>query len=217
MKENTDSVEFRLRQALALYSRKSFDRDLISGTGGNLSVRIPGTNTALITPSGVSLADVEPDLNILVDLEGKVLKAPPGLKPSKETSFHLEVYRLRPEIHGLAHVHPAYSTAYANKGIALPLVTVSARFKNKASLDDIQEAWRTWQPLFDRLALPPACGWRHSSLHHHRPSSSSTRNGSSRTPLALLCPLAKTGVDHFTVWMSPIPRLSNGCRSSSTR
>jgi L-ribulose-5-phosphate 4-epimerase len=127
MKESTDNVELRLREELALYSRKSFDRDLISGTGGNLSVRIPGTNTALITPSGVSLADVEPDLNILVDLEGKVLKAPPGLKPSKETSFHLEAYRLRPEIHGLAHVHPAYSTAYANKGIALPLVTVSAR------------------------------------------------------------------------------------------
>jgi L-fuculose-phosphate aldolase len=127
MNQNTDTIELRLRQELSLYSRKSFDRGLISGTGGNLSVRIPGTNTVLITPSGVSLAEVEPDLNLLVDLEGKILKAPPGLKPSKETSFHLEAYRLRPEICGLAHVHPPYSTAYANKGIVLPLVTVSAR------------------------------------------------------------------------------------------
>ena len=127
MNESTGNGELHLRQELALYSRKSFERGLVSGTGGNLSVRIPGTNTALVTPSGVSLADVEPDQNILVDLEGKILSAPPGLKPSKETSFHLEAYRLRPEIHALAHVHPAYATAYANKGIVLPLVTVSAR------------------------------------------------------------------------------------------
>jgi L-ribulose-5-phosphate 4-epimerase len=127
MNESTANLELLLRQELALYSRKSFERGLISGTGGNLSVRIPGTNSALITPSGVSLADVDPDLSILVDLDGKILKCPPGLKPSKETSFHLEAYRLRPEIHGLAHVHPAYATAYANKGMALPLVTVSAR------------------------------------------------------------------------------------------
>lgn len=36
------------------------------------------------------------------------------------------------------------------------LVTVSARFKDKASLEDIQEAWRTWQPLPQQLRLPLA-------------------------------------------------------------
>jgi L-fuculose-phosphate aldolase len=127
MDVNTSDLESRLRQELSIYSRRSFSRGLISGTGGNLSVRLPGTNTALITPSGVSLEDIEPEVNILVDLEGNVLKSPPGLKPSKETSFHLAAYRLRTEVHGIAHVHPPYATAYANKGMELPLVTVSAR------------------------------------------------------------------------------------------
>jgi L-fuculose-phosphate aldolase len=115
------------RKELSYYSKKSFQRGLISGTGGNLSARIPGENMVLITPSGISLDDVSPEINILVTLEGKILSAPPGLKPSKETSFHLEAYRLRPDVHALAHVHPPYATAYANKGVPLPLVTVSAR------------------------------------------------------------------------------------------
>jgi L-fuculose-phosphate aldolase len=126
MNQESDAVSF-LRKELSHYSKKSFQRGLISGTGGNLSARIPGEDRVLITPSGVSLDDVTPEINILVTLEGQILSAPPGLKPSKETSFHLAAYRLRSDINALAHVHPPYATAYANKRLPLPLVTVSAR------------------------------------------------------------------------------------------
>jgi L-fuculose-phosphate aldolase len=129
---NQDSERVMLaRKELSQYSKKSFQRSLISGTGGNLSVRIPGADMVLITPSGISLDDVTPEINILVTLEGEILSAPPGLKPSKETSFHLAAYRLRPEIRALAHVHPPYATAYANRMLPLPLVTVSARLNLK--------------------------------------------------------------------------------------
>jgi len=103
---STGDVETRLRRELALYSRRSFSRGLVSGTGGNLSVRLPGTDTVLITPSGASLEDIEPATSFLVDLGGNIIKAPPGFVPSKETSIHLAAYQLRPEIHGLSHVHP---------------------------------------------------------------------------------------------------------------
>ncbi len=129
---NQDSEVTTLsRKELSEYSKKSFQRGLISGTGGNLSVRIPGEDLVLITPSGVSLDDVTPGINILITLGGEVLSAPPGLKPSKETSFHLAAYRLRPSIRALAHVHPPYATAYANRMLPLPLVTVSARLNLK--------------------------------------------------------------------------------------
>jgi aspartate-semialdehyde dehydrogenase len=36
------------------------------------------------------------------------------------------------------------------------LVTVSARFRNKPSLDDVLETWRTWQPVPQQLNLPTA-------------------------------------------------------------
>ena len=115
-----------LREQLSEFSRRSYERNLVAGTGGTLSVRIPDTDTVLVTPTGISLGDVEPDENILVNLEGEVVDSPLGLKGSKETGFHLIAYRLRPDVGAIAHVHPPYSTAYANKMQPLPMVTVSA-------------------------------------------------------------------------------------------
>lgn len=115
------------RKQLSEFSRRSFHRNLVAGTGGNLSVRIPNTDTVLITPTGISLGDVEPEENILVTLEGEVVESPLGLQGSKETGFHLIVYRLRPDVGAVSHVHPPYATAYANRMQPLPMVTVSAR------------------------------------------------------------------------------------------
>jgi len=117
----------RLRHELSDFSKRAFHRNLVGGTGGNMSVRIPGTDKVLITPSGVSLADVEPETNLLVRLDGTVLENPANLVPSKETGFHLAAYELRPDVGGIAHVHPPYATGYAQKGRTLPLATISAR------------------------------------------------------------------------------------------
>jgi len=116
-----------LRQELSEYSQRAFNRFLVSGAGGNLSVRVPDTDTVLITPTAISLGDVQPEEHLLMNLDGDVLESPKGLKGSKETSFHLAAYRIRPDIGAVSHVHPPYSTAYSNKGKGLPLVTISAR------------------------------------------------------------------------------------------
>lgn len=118
----------RLRKELAEFSRRCFNRGLVTGTGGNLSVRIPGTDTALITPTGISLGDIDPEINLLMRIDdGAIIENPCDLGPSKETAFHLAVYRLRPEAGAVAHVHPPYATAYSNRVDRLPMVTVSAQ------------------------------------------------------------------------------------------
>ena len=117
----------RLRHELSDFSKRAFLRNLVGGTGGNMSVRIPGSDNVLITPSGVSLADVEPETNLLVRLDGTILENPLNLVPSKETGFHLAVYELRPDVGAIAHVHPAYATAYSRKGKPLPMATITAR------------------------------------------------------------------------------------------
>jgi L-ribulose-5-phosphate 4-epimerase len=117
----------RLRRDLSDFSKRAFNRGLVSGTGGNMSVRIPGTDEVLITPTGVSLADIEPQINLLMNLDGEILENPCDLKSSKETGFHLAAYRLRPDAGAVAHLHPPYATAYSNKLKPLPMVTVSAR------------------------------------------------------------------------------------------
>ena len=116
-----------LRDQLAEFSRRSFNRRLVGGTGGNLSVRIPDTDRVLMTPTGISLGDVRPEENILVDLDGGILESPLGFKPSKETGFHLVAYRLKPDLGAVAHVHPPYATAFANRMRPLPMSTVSAQ------------------------------------------------------------------------------------------
>ena len=127
MTNKESEVFICLRKELAEFSRRAFQRGLVSGTGGNISVRIPDTDRVLITPSGVSLGDVEPEANLLVDLEGTILENPLGLTPSKETSFHLAVFKLRPDVGAVVHVHPPYATAYSTREKPLPLVTVQSR------------------------------------------------------------------------------------------
>lgn len=117
----------RLRKELSDFSKRAFNRGLVSGTGGNMSVRIPGTDEVLITPTGISLADIEPEINLLMKLDGTILENPCDLKSSKETDFHLAAYRLRPDTGAVAHLHPPYATAYSNKRMPLPMATVSAR------------------------------------------------------------------------------------------
>ena len=119
------------RKELSEFSRRSFNRRLVGGTGGNLSIRIPGTDTVLVTPTAISLGDVEPEQNILVNLDGEILDSPMGLKGSKETGFHLAAYQLKPDIGAIAHVHPPYATAFSNKAKPLPLATISARVNLK--------------------------------------------------------------------------------------
>jgi L-fuculose-phosphate aldolase len=115
------------RDVLSEYSRRSFARGLVGGTGGNLSLRIPDTDAVLITPTGVSLEEITPDVGVLVDLEGNIIESPLGYKGSKETTFHLSAYKIRPDVLAVAHLHPPYSTAYACRGEPLPLTTVSSR------------------------------------------------------------------------------------------
>lgn len=119
----------RLRGEITKYAKQAYDHRLIRGSGGNLSVRIPEKKTILVTPTDISLGDIEPEEIIMVDLGGEIIESPRGLNPSKETSFHLRVYRMRPAVKAVVHLHPPYATAYANKGLSLPMVTVSARAK----------------------------------------------------------------------------------------
>jgi ribulose-5-phosphate 4-epimerase/fuculose-1-phosphate aldolase len=83
-----------------------YDRHLVTGVGGNMAIR-SGENI-LLTPSGYSLRDVEPDMVVTVDGEGLVIE---GAKPTKDAGMHLAVLRARPDLNVVFHVHGAYIVA----------------------------------------------------------------------------------------------------------
>lgn len=126
----------RLRQELVRVSKQIFDRGLTSATSGNTSARVPGyPEQVLIKVSGKSFCDVEPEDFILLDLEGNVL-AGKGT-PSKETRFHLGIYKTRPEVQAIVHGHSAYVTAYVAVKGELPVVTAAAEVGlNKVGIVD---------------------------------------------------------------------------------
>ncbi|HEX9016072.1 MAG TPA: class II aldolase/adducin family protein [Chloroflexota bacterium] len=121
-----DPEELALREEVASISIQVYQRGLVAGAGGNVSARLPGRDQVLITPTGVSLGMTTVDNIVKTDMFAKHLDSGNGHRPSKETGFHCAIYRMRPEVNAIVHVHPPYTTAFSLRFEDLPLVTVSA-------------------------------------------------------------------------------------------
>ncbi|GKH51361.1 L-fuculose-phosphate aldolase [Eubacteriales bacterium] len=109
------------------YSGLLYDRNFVSAAGGNVSERCG--SDMLITASNAPLREITPDSLVLCDLKGAVIEKNQHLRPSKETLFHAGVYRVRPEVRCVIHVHPAYSVVWTLQKKPLPLYTESAKLK----------------------------------------------------------------------------------------
>jgi ribulose-5-phosphate 4-epimerase/fuculose-1-phosphate aldolase len=114
-----------IRELLATYARRAYDRRLVGGTGGNFSARLSNDKVA-ITPSGVALGDTTVENLVDVDIATCEWTARDDYIPSKEYLFHVEIMRLRPDVGAVLHVHPHYATAYAVRKRAIPMVTDAA-------------------------------------------------------------------------------------------
>lgn len=123
------SIETQLREELTHYCRVAYQRQLVSGTGGNLSARLPGTDRVLITPSAVSLRECTPDDFILVDLDGEKVAGRADLVASKEVFLHTAVYAARPDVQAISHLHPPYCILFAVRNRQIPLVTITAEVR----------------------------------------------------------------------------------------
>jgi arylformamidase len=118
--------EHRLREELARFCRVTWDRGLVSAAGGNLSARLGDTDTFLITPSGLSLRDTNPEDMVIIDLAGNKIGGPERYIPSKESVMHTAVYAARPATRAVAHLHPPHAIAFGIRGEPIPLVTVTS-------------------------------------------------------------------------------------------
>jgi ribulose-5-phosphate 4-epimerase/fuculose-1-phosphate aldolase len=83
-----------------------YQRGYAFGSTGNISVRLG--EQVWITPTGKSLRGLKPDQLACIDVQGTSLNE---AKPSKEFPFHLALYRQRPEVQAIVHLHTLYSVA----------------------------------------------------------------------------------------------------------
>lgn len=124
--EDGPSTVARLRQQLVALSHRAYAFGLTPGISGNLSVRVPGEPRVVIKATGYSLGDMTEEEALLVDLNGNVLDET-EVRPSKETYFHLAIYRRRPDVGAVAHLHPPYTLVFAATHSLPPYLTRAAR------------------------------------------------------------------------------------------
>jgi ribulose-5-phosphate 4-epimerase/fuculose-1-phosphate aldolase len=91
-------------------SRELYDHGLVRGTSGNVSARIPNTDTFLIKPSGARMESLKPEELVLVDLQGNKIRG--ELNVSRETPIHAAIYRARKDVQAVVHTHAPTATAF---------------------------------------------------------------------------------------------------------
>lgn len=110
------------KDALIATAKRCFNLRLQTNAGGNLSVRLASVDAIVIKPSGVGFAECTRDNLQVVHLDGTI--EPSNHKPSKDLGFHLDLYRIRPDINAIVHCHSPWATGYASAGIEIPCLTV---------------------------------------------------------------------------------------------
>ena len=123
------------------------------GTSGNLSARV-ADDRFVVTASGCDKGRLTPEDFVEVDLDGAVVGAGPGRRPSAETSIHLAVYGPCPEVNAVLHVHTPDSSLL-NQGSTNPSFLDFTGF-------EMVKGWGLWAPdavaqlaLFDNHADVP--------------------------------------------------------------
>ena len=102
-----DQKAYEIAEKLVIASKRAYNRGIQTGSGGNVSARIPGTETMLVKASGGSLGDCTP-----------------------EALLHGYIYKLRPDVQSVVHVHSPYAIGWSSSKKDLPLVTWHSKLKN---------------------------------------------------------------------------------------
>ncbi len=120
-----------LKKLLADVCHRADQRWLTAGSGGNISVRVPGTDRYLCTATGVTFRDTEPGNIVTMDLAGNQLDAF-EFKPSKEYGWHADILAACPDVNGVVHTHSTATMAFGICGLVPPHMTGQARVHLKA-------------------------------------------------------------------------------------
>ncbi|MEN6326580.1 MAG: class II aldolase/adducin family protein [Syntrophomonas sp.] len=108
------------RQEVLQAAKEIYEAQLVSGTWGNVSVKVPDQSLLVITPSGMEYETLSIEDIALVDWEQKLVEG--KFKPSVETPLHLEIYKKRPDIKAIVHVHSLHATAFAVARQNIPVI-----------------------------------------------------------------------------------------------
>ena len=92
-----------MESLLIEYGKLMGKKNFTTGTSGNMSIRV-GEDKMLITASGSANGYLEKDEIVLTDFDGNSVDG--GVKkPSSEKLIHIAIYKKRPDLKVILHVH----------------------------------------------------------------------------------------------------------------
>lgn len=117
-------TEDQARREIVAYCSLLWQRRLVTGTSGNLSVRLDDGDI-LVTPAGVSLRALDPAQLVRVAPDGAPRS---GMRPTSELPLHIAAYEAQAQIRCVIHTHPTYCVVWGKccRGV-FPQDTVGAR------------------------------------------------------------------------------------------
>lgn len=110
-------------------------RGLFMGTGGNISLRVPGEDRLAVTPSGMDYLLMKPLDICICDFSGALVEG--GLKPSIETGMHISIMKSRPDVNAIIHSHQVNASTFAVLDIPIPALFDEQVFNLGPSVDVI--------------------------------------------------------------------------------
>jgi L-fuculose-phosphate aldolase len=116
--------EPELREQLVKCMKNLHGKGLITGAGGNASLRIERTEEVLITPSALYKGELRGEDVMKIDLGGNVIEG--DFKPSTEWPFHTAIYRKRHDVNAIVHTHSPMTMGLALAGKKIEPVTVES-------------------------------------------------------------------------------------------
>jgi ribulose-5-phosphate 4-epimerase/fuculose-1-phosphate aldolase len=122
-----------LRDQLAHVGYDVVQAGLVVGSGGNLSARIPDEDAIWVTASGSWLDRLSRATFAAVRIsDGSPATVgtvpPPRVDPTSEIALHLALYRARPDVNAVVHLHPQTALLLDALGEHIRIVTTDHAF-----------------------------------------------------------------------------------------
>lgn len=114
----------KIYQDMTLAAHRAYSRGIQTGSGGNMSARIPNREAMVVKNSGGSFADCTAEGKgwIATDFDGKLLEGESG-KPTREWLLHAELLRALPDVGAVVHFHSPFAIAWADEHDEIPMTT----------------------------------------------------------------------------------------------
>ena len=117
----------KIKEELVIASKRAYRRGIQTGSGGNVSARVPGQEKMIVKASGSSFEDSTTEGFVITDFDGNLLEGTG--KPTREALLHGYLYRLCPWAGAVVHVHSPYAIGWASTRKPLPRVTWHSKLK----------------------------------------------------------------------------------------